>query len=126
MKRYEQHLAWAEEKDPARHEELTRKYSRGWAVASEEFRKDLKKRYAATQEASGWGGPEVAELREEKWRHALERLMKMERKSPKDIAAAAKSAPWKVRVAKELRSTTTASNSWIAANLSMGHPTRDM
>lgn len=88
------------------------------------YRKGLKKRYAATQEASGWRGPEVAELREEKWRQALARLMKKERKSPKDIAAEAKSIPWKVRIAKELRSTTTATNSWIAANLSMGHPTR--
>ncbi len=124
MKRYEQHLAWAEEQDPARHEELTRKYSRGWAVASEEFRMDLKKRYASTEESSGWGGPEVAELREEKWRQTLERLLKRERKTRKDIAAEAKSIPWKVRIAKELRSTTTATNSWIAANLSMGHPTR--
>lgn len=95
-----------------------------WAVASEEFRKDLKKRYAATEESSGWGGPEVAELREEKWRQTLERLLKRERKTRKDIAAEAKSVPWKVRIAKELRSTTTATNSWIAASLSMGHPTR--
>ena len=41
---------------------LARRYCRGWAVASEEYRRDLKKIYAQLEEPGGWGGPEVSEL----------------------------------------------------------------
>jgi hypothetical protein len=42
----------------------------------------------------------------------------------KDGPEARKSAKWKVRIARELRARTTATNAWIAERLAMGHPTR--
>ena len=42
----------------------------------------------------------------------------------KGRAEARKSAEWKVRIARELRARTTATNAWIAERLAMGHPTR--
>jgi hypothetical protein len=41
-----------------------------------------------------------------------------------EVLRAPKSAPWKVRIARELRSRSTATNAWIAERLAMGHPTR--
>jgi REP element-mobilizing transposase RayT len=124
MREYAKHLTLAEESDPSRHDELTRRYCHGWAVASEEYRGELKKHYAGLAEPSGWGGAEVVELREEKWRLALETLMRHARKSAEDARAEPKSARWKVEIARELRASTTATNRWIAEHLAMGHPTR--
>ena len=35
---------------------------------------------------------------------------------------ASKSAKWEVRIARELRSRSTATNAWIAQRLAVGHP----
>jgi hypothetical protein len=50
----------------------------------EEYRRDLKKIYAQLEEARGWGGPEVTELREEKWERALAALLRRARKTDED------------------------------------------
>jgi hypothetical protein len=66
----------------------------------------------------------VIELREEKWERALAALWRRTRKTDREALEAAKSAKWKIRIARELRSTSTATNAWIAERLAMGHPTR--
>jgi putative transposase len=71
MGQYARQLEFAEESDPAASDLLAKRYCAGWAVASEEYRKNLKKLYAELEEPAGWGGPEVAELREEKWDRVL-------------------------------------------------------
>jgi REP element-mobilizing transposase RayT len=124
MRRYAEHLEFSEENDPSAREELSRRYCRGWAVASEEFRAELKKAYAEMDEPAGWAGAEVAELREAKWEGLLTRLLRSAGKTRKDAREDRKSAPWKVRIARELRATSTAPNAWIARHLAMGHPTR--
>jgi len=124
MRAYARHLELAEESDPDRHDELARRYCRGWAVASAEYRDELKRQYAQLAEPEGWGGPEVAELREEKWARALGDLMNEAGKSKDDVAREPKSARWKVDIARELRAHTTATNRWIGDHLGMGHPSR--
>ena len=124
MRQYERQLEYSEESDPAARDALARRYCRGWAVASEEYRRDLKKIYAQFEEPGGWGGPEVTELREEKWERALAALLRRTRKTDKDALEAPKGAKWKILIARELRSTSTATNAWIAERLAMGHPTR--
>ena len=124
MRHYERQLEFAEESDPAARDALAARYCRGWSVASEEYRRDLKKIYAQLKEPGEWGGPEVAELREEKWERALAALLRKARKTDEDALDAPKSAKWKIRIARELRSASTATNAWIAERLAMGHPTR--
>jgi hypothetical protein len=72
----------SEESDRAARDALARQYCR--AAASEEYRRDLKKIYAQLEEARGWGGPEVTELREEKWERALAALLRRARKTDED------------------------------------------
>ena len=120
MRQYERQLEFAEESDPNARDALARRYCRGWAVASQEYRRDLKKIYEQLEEPRGWG----TELREEKWERALAALLRKARKTDKDALEAPKSAEWKIRIARELRSTSTATNAWIAERLAMGHPTR--
>jgi hypothetical protein len=52
----------------------------------------------------------VTELREGKWKRALAALLKRTRKTDKDALETPKSAKWKIRIARELRSTSTATN----------------
>lgn len=124
MKQYARHLETAEERDPAKHDELTRRYCSGWAVASAEYRRGMKKIYAGLTERAGWQGREVRELREAKWEMALDALLRQARKSRREIDRSPKSAPWKIRIAREMKRRTTATNPWLAAALGMGHPSR--
>ena len=124
MRKYAEYLETAEEKDATKYEELAKRYCSGWALASEEYRKEIKKLYAEIPEMAGWQGGDVRELREGKWESELEKHLNRARKTTRDVAGAAKSAPWKVRIARELKRATTATNSWIAKSLAMGHPSR--
>ena len=124
MRKYAEYLETAEERDATKYEELAKRYSSGWALASAEYRKEIKKLYAEIPEMAGWQGGDVRELREGKWEFELEKYLKRVGKTTRDVLAAAKSAPWKVRIARDLKRTTTATNSWIARSLAMGHPSR--
>jgi hypothetical protein len=50
--------------------------------------------------------------------------LRQARKSCQEIAASAKSAEWKIRIARDMKRRTTATNPWLAAALRMGHPRR--
>ena len=124
MGQYTRQLEFAEESDPAARDLLAKRYCTGWAVASEEYRKNLKKLYAELEEPAGWGGAEVAELREEKWDRVLATLLSAAGKTRGDALRASKNAKGQVRIARERRSRSTATNAWIAQRLAMGHATR--
>ncbi len=124
MKIYAEYLETVEERDPSKHDELTQKYCFGWALASKEYRKEIKSLYAELPEREGWQGDEVKELREGKWQRELERQLKRMRKTVGDVEQSGKSVPWKITIARELKRTTTATNPWIANALAMGHPSR--
>lgn len=124
MKMYGQYLETVEEADPGKHDELTQRYCSGWALASAQYRKDIKELYAEIPEKEGWQGEEVRELREGKWEKELEVLLKIAKKTRADVEAATKSAKWKVGIAREMKRRTTATNPWLAQALAMGHPSR--
>jgi hypothetical protein len=63
--------------------------------------------YAELEEHAGWGGREVAELREEIWKRALNALMRRAGKTKANALRAPKGAKWKVSIARELRSRST-------------------
>ena len=65
----------------------------------------------------------MAELREEKWDRVLAALLSAAGKRRGDAPRTLKNANWKVRIARELRSRSTATNAWIAQGLAMGYPT---
>jgi len=124
MREYAAYLDTVEEADATKYEELAKRYCSGWALASGEYRKEIKKLYAQIPEMAGWQGGDVQELREGKWEKELEKHLKRSGKTACDAVLAAKSAPWKIRIARKLKSMTTATNPWIARSLAMGHPSR--
>ena len=66
----------------------------------------------------------MAELREEKWDGVLAAVLSAVGKTRGDALRAPKNTKWKMRIARELRSRSTATNAWIAQRLAMGHATR--
>jgi hypothetical protein len=67
---------------------------------------------------------EVRDLRKAKWEMALDAHLRRARQSRREIDRSPKSAPWKIRIAREMKRSTTATNPWLAAALGMGHPSR--
>jgi hypothetical protein len=67
------------------------------------------------------GAREIArEVRQDR----LSAYLVLLKKAEHDVRASAKGAPWKVAVAAAMKTTTTASNPWLAAQLNMGSPFR--
>ena len=72
--------------------------------------------------AEDWGGVELRGLNEYRWEQLLIAELKRMGKTEKDIFKDRKLAPWKARLAVQLRKITSAGNPWIASRLNMGHP----
>jgi len=124
MRRYVEHLEFSEENDPTARNEISKRYCRGWAIASQEYRDELKTAFAECADSESLGGAEWADLREAGWEKLFSSLMKAAGRSVDDPANAPKSAAWKVKIARQLRARSTATNEWIAHRLAMGHPSR--
>jgi len=124
MDHYATHLAVCEENDLKQHDALTSKYCRGWAVASKEYREDLKTLFTELEKSGDVGGMDFEDIRKAKWEKVFSECLKKEGKQEGEESTGPKAAKWKARVAQRMRSTTTASNIWIASRLGMGHPSR--
>jgi hypothetical protein len=105
-------------------EELSQRYCRRWAVAPKEFREELKRAFAERAASRNPEGTEWADVRQAQWERLLASLMKAAGKPDKNAKCAPKSAPWKIKIARELRTRSTATNAWIADRLARGYPTR--
>ncbi len=110
---YHRHLAVLAT-DPGEQERRgLRRARRGWAVGSPVWRGVVARRHEAPF------GERSGEVRSE-WARALDRLLAETGHSREEAAAAPKGAGWKIAIAGRLRRLTTATNAWIAAELSMG------
>jgi len=125
LRSYREYLETVLEEDPLKEEELLKKYARGWALASKEYQKDVMKDHEEWgAELGSANGEEYGEVREEWWSRILEGLMQKAGKAPEDAEQSPLSAVWKVKLAKEMKRATSATNAWLAERLKMGHPTR--
>lgn len=122
MRRYRDRLAVAEERNPRKRKELSKRYCQGWFLGSKEARLELAEKVLADTSEADLEGQTLRGVRKEHWervtRMALERL----NKTTDDIFRDPKGVSWKVDIARLLRKETTASNPWIAERLNMGHP----
>jgi len=124
MRRYASHLELCEAQDPKLREALTKRYCRGWFIGSKESKKALSKDLNEKHPDIVWDGADLKELKEAQWEAVATRELKRHRIDESEIPSAAKGVEWKVQIAKALRTETTASNTWIAQRLNMGHPSR--
>lgn len=122
IRQYAKKLALQEEADPKKKEELHKKYIRGWAIASEAYKKQLHKDFEKMVVAKDWGGRELQELNKLSYEKLVTSWLKKHRKTEDHIQKDLKSAVWKIELACELRKKTSATNPWIANRLNMGDP----
>jgi len=122
MRKYHERLQLAEESNPKKREELAKKYCRGWFLGSEDAKQELAEELNERNPNVDWEGNGLKELNQIEWERIVRDEMKQMKLSESNVAADAKGAVWKVRIAKRLRKETTAGNPWIAERLLMGHP----
>ena len=93
--------------------------SHGWAKGDKAFRQGLLKELTDGELSSGVES-DTHELREELWERDLKRALSCLGKKDSDLRVDAKSAVWKVSLARYLRERKLSSNAWLARRLSMG------
>ena len=95
--------------------------TKGWVVGSLAFKQalieDHKKLLAEAPAENA-----TKEARELTWASALQEALHAAHKLPSDIEKDPKAAPWKVAIAAHFRTTSQATNVWLAEHLSMGAP----
>ncbi len=124
MRNYARYLEVVAEEEAGKHEELMQRYTRGWALASKEYKKGLLQDHQEWEAAFGSAsGQEYGLMREELWEGIVERYLKEQKLTEEAIHADSKSASWKVDLARKLRKEG-ARNRWIADRLRMGDVSR--
>jgi hypothetical protein len=117
---YQDYLTWLAADEGEQKRQAFGQMSRGWVIGSEGWRKAVAKDHADLLAAQTPGGDDVGELKEAAWMRTLEDLLKTAGKTRPDALDDWCGAEWKVKIAVALRRTTTATNDWIARELSMG------
>jgi len=121
-KSYAAYLEWLAGNEPAQKGLAFDRMSRGWALGSREFKVGLLEEHRAKLAGAALEGEGSPEIRLMQWEAALQAAL---RRAGKTLAATRqepKGAPWKIALAAHLRSTTTATNPWLAQTLHMGAP----
>ncbi len=115
---YRSYLTFLSANDDEQRRQAFDRMSKGWAVGSPEWRQEVALVQSARVEQLQ--GEATRELKEVRWARVLKELLKQAGRTRADVARDAYGAEWKVRIAAELRRTTTATNAWIARELVMG------
>jgi REP element-mobilizing transposase RayT len=124
---YREYLLMLAEEDPTERERRFGKLSTGWAVGSEEFRRelieDLRQQGADLQQAErlGESAGERQALREEIWEERLSVAASAAGLEPAKLGPK-KSSREKVLLATALKTATDVSNGWLCERLQMGTP----
>ena len=121
-KKYKEYLEWLVDEDRARKEAKFGEMSRGWALGTKEYKKDLIKECRDRLARLDLGEEDLVELRELHWEEIPGGCLREMGKGGEDVESERKSAPWKVAIAALLKRKTQASNPWIAEKLQMGNP----
>jgi putative transposase len=115
---YGNYLAWQAEEGPVGKSKAYVSMSKGWALGGKDFKQALLLDQAVAAVTRAWESEGVREVREAQWRNALNRLR--QQVSNEEVSDQRKSAPWRVRLAMQMKDATDASNGWLARELGMG------
>jgi REP element-mobilizing transposase RayT len=117
---YLKYLAWLAEDEPARKEQRFDQMSKGSAIGTTEFQKELareNREFAATRKTIS---NDLEEAKEAALQETLACLLKSIGRKPSEATADGKFAEWKVAVAAAMKERTTVTNRWLSDNLAMG------
>lgn len=115
---YADFLAWQAEEGPVGKSKAYVSMSKGWALGGKGFKQALLQDQAVAADTRAWESAGVREVRAAQWQRVLDRLRRSV--PPKETEDHRKSAPWKVKLATQMKASTDASNGWLAGQLGMG------
>jgi putative transposase len=116
--KYLEYLSWLSMSNKAKKEQCFERMSRGWALGTREFKKDLMTESRADGiERLGHVSQEARELY---WERLLEQMLSYHGKSQCDIDRENKSVSWKVMIAYYLKHHTAVTNGSLSHHLNMG------
>ena len=121
-KKYGHYLQWLGTDAPAQKELAFAEMCQGWMLGTAGFKQEVLQEAGAIRPGLMKSSPELREATEGLWREQLDRELKSLGKNRRALAAAGKSADWKLALGAHLKRRTTATNRWLAANLGLGHP----
>ncbi|MEZ5276003.1 MAG: transposase [Opitutaceae bacterium] len=119
-RKYADYLEWLACDEQARKELRFDQMSKGWAIGTKSFKKDLLKDHQAYAAARRLGEVDLEDAREAALQEVLDVLLRKLGQSRKNIASDGKFEKWKIAVAAAMKSRTTVSNTWLKENLGMG------
>ena len=123
-RRYLQYLDWLTTDESAQNELKFKEMSKGWAIGTEQFKKELHQNHSALRVALKRGDKDLGEWREAQQREVLEKLVHHLGKTTENIDKERKGTHWEIAIAAEMKRRTNASNPWLAQCLNMGSPFR--
>ena len=123
-RRYLDYLGWLNADEAGQKELAFDRMAKDWAVGERGFKADLLEAYQELGILIQKGEDGPREISMAFWSARLETYLALLKKTPHDITTEAKGASWKVAIAAAMKTTTTASNPWLASQLNMGSPFR--
>jgi REP element-mobilizing transposase RayT len=118
---YLDYLAWLCEDEPAKKALNFEKMSKGWAIGSQNFKKELVREHREASAFLKQTTAESRELRESLWDDELTRLLDKAGKRRSDLIREGKSVTWKLAMAAALKERTTVTNRWLSETLHLGN-----
>ncbi|MEO6992958.1 MAG: hypothetical protein ABI273_04990 [Lacunisphaera sp.] len=119
-RKYAEYLAWLAENEAGRKQLKFESMSRGWVLGGQAFKQALLKEHRAKLAQGGREERSTRETRELLWSEALKTALARLNRTVSDVRQDRKAAAWKVAVAAQLKTVSTASNVWLAEQLCMG------
>ena len=120
-RKYAEYLGWLAEDEPEQKRQQFDRMSRGWAFGTAGFTRSLIEENRALRAGRSQHFADMRAEYESHWHAELLRLLRRLRHTPADLAAAGKSAEWKVAIAAALKARTTVTNPWLGTNLRLGN-----
>jgi hypothetical protein len=94
---------------------------RGWAIGTTGWRLALAKEYSQKVLTTGLPRDEIRDLRQANWAANLDVQLARAGKTLADLAQRPRRQPWKIELARQVRSETGASIAWLASQLGLGN-----
>lgn len=118
--KYEEYLDWLSSDEGAREELKFDRMSRGWALGTKAFKKEVVEAERRRKADLFIGEKDHAEVRELLWEACLQESLMVLDKGEMEVESDPKSADWKVAIAGVLKKRHLCANGWLSAQLNMG------
>jgi len=118
--KYLEYLSWLSEDDQQQSRHKFEQMSRGWALGTKDFKKDLLKKHTSDKPENCWKGEDINEANIIHWENILDGCLCILKKSRRDVDTDKKSAVWKTAIAYYMKRHTSANNKWLSEQLNMG------